>query len=571
MDGLAGRRNGETPSPVISRRDSVLSATLWAAGVAVAVALYMLRAAEQTDDSLAYALLIRSGEHMFHPHHLLFIPAVRAVYRMLGPYHDAIEAAQVHNIAWAVAGVAAMSQLVGHLRGSRIAGLAGGLALCGAHGFWIYATQAEVYVPATACLAVALCLVTGPASRGTDLAISLFFALAVLYHQTNVLFAAPLAVAVILQSNRRAPLRMVALLVPAGMLVGAAYLLAYPSMEGGSGVRPLLHFVFRYAYRPEPDWGTFRHFSAYGLGALAVNQISDVAALPLPLHARGGTLCLTVLATLLLWNAFRLRSNRFRRLRAVNLVWLLVYYLFFLWWLPSEAEFFITPLVPLFLLATLMIGDVLEELAARPALRRLVAVVALLAPIVIATHTLVRRVLPLHRSRGGGFFEAEMLADAARDGCLIWTSRRAHGNLRYYFTQARVVDAAEPLIRLYHGEPAPEVDWTRAERCVVASVWHLDPRYSVGGYDGYARTAEWSRYFSAVAGLEVPGARGIRSRSLAPVRRPDVLAAYLRFTSDRLEFPNPREFRNALAAAAGGDFAAAVERALERSALWPKS
>ena len=246
------------------------------------------------------------------------------------------------------------------------------------------------------------------------------------------------------------------------------------------------------------------------IGALAVNQLADVVALPRTLQALGGTVCL----------------------------------------------------------ATITVGDALEELAEPSRMRWLIAAAALLAPIVITTHTLVRRVLPLHRSRGPGFAEAEMLAGAA-DACVIWTSRRAHGNLRYYFPTARVIDAAEPLIRLYHSEPAPEVEWTRAAPCVVASVWHLDPRYSVGGYDGYGRRAEWSRYFGAVTGLEGAGSRGIRTRSFTSVRRADVSVPYLRFSSDREEFPDSAAWVNALAAAAGGDFASAVGRALFLGATQP--
>ena len=59
-------------------------------------------------------------------------------------------------------------------------------------------------------------------------------------------------------------------------LVATSYVLAYPLMEGTSGIGALEHFVFRYAYRPEPDWGTFRHFGLQGARILALSQLQDI-------------------------------------------------------------------------------------------------------------------------------------------------------------------------------------------------------------------------------------------------------------------------------------------------------
>lgn len=70
--------------------------------------LLIFRTQMQTEDSLEYALHVRSGERLFHPHHLLFSPLVRLIYLGLStlyPTMDAILAAQVHNAFWAVVGV----------------------------------------------------------------------------------------------------------------------------------------------------------------------------------------------------------------------------------------------------------------------------------------------------------------------------------------------------------------------------------------------------------------------------------------------------------------------------------
>src|SRR2546422_9300266 len=80
--------------------------------ILTAVLLLSLKASQQTADSLDYALSARTGRGTYHPHHLLFVPLVRAVQegmRCLGSAPDPVMAGQLHNVFWAV-------ELTGHHR-----------------------------------------------------------------------------------------------------------------------------------------------------------------------------------------------------------------------------------------------------------------------------------------------------------------------------------------------------------------------------------------------------------------------------------------------------------------------
>ncbi len=83
--------------------------------------LLLFRSEAQTGDSLEYARSIRSGADLFHPHHLLFNPVIRAVWtgmKVFRPGADPIEAAQAHNIFWALVTLAAVFGIVRRMTGS---------------------------------------------------------------------------------------------------------------------------------------------------------------------------------------------------------------------------------------------------------------------------------------------------------------------------------------------------------------------------------------------------------------------------------------------------------------------
>ncbi|MHB8079803.1 MAG: hypothetical protein ACYDIE_11190 [Candidatus Krumholzibacteriia bacterium] len=486
-----------------------------ALGVVGVVALLLaLRAAEQSPDALDYALAARSGVGLFHPHHLLFSPLVRGVLALLAPLGrggDAILAGQLHNVAWAVAALWALRALLRGATGSpRLAdGAALGLLLT--RGFWVYATQVEVYLPALGCLALVTWLVTrndaGRPGPGATLAAGLLFGLAVLYHQTSVLYVAPLAVFCV-AARGRAGWRVAGTITAiGGALALAAYLGAWLG-SGGGGARTAAGFVrwtLDYAFQPVPEWGNFAHVGPTGIAALLRSQAANVAGVPdrfapvvVPLFGVG-------LLGLAGWHVGALgRGAGARPLRLGALAWLAVHLAFFLWWLPTDTDFFVVSLLPLTILTALAAAD-LAGLLTAPG-RLALGVGGAVALAVLGVGNLLATVAPLRASRGPDYAVAARLAAAAPPGCVIGIRFGVRENLRYYFDRA-AIDLDLPLLAARAGRD-PAADGPAGNGRLLVPIALLRPDREVGGHDARYEPQRWFAWLCWVTGatLDADGA-----------------------------------------------------------------
>lgn len=500
--------------------------------VAAVVALLLsLRAAEQSPDALDYALAARSGAGLFHPHHLLFSPLVRGVLALLAPLGrggDAILAGQLHNVGWAVAALLALRALL--LRAVVPAQLASGaaLGLLFTRGFWVYATQVEVYLPALGCLALATWLVTRDGAArpgpGTTLAAGLLFALAVLYHQTSVLFAAPLAVYCV-AARGRAGWRVAGTITAlAGALALAAYVAAWLAVVG-HGARTAAGFArwaLRYALQPVPAWGSFAHAGATGLAALLRSQAANVAGVPDRFAPVVVPLFGAALAVLAAWHLrAAARSRHARPLRLFALAWLFVHLAFFLWWLPTDTDFFVVSLLPLMILVALAAADLAELLTApgRVALGAIGAV----ALAILALGNLLATVAPLHASRGPDYAAAARLDAAAPSGCAIGTRFGVRENLRYHFARAAIDLELPLLVARAGGDPA--ASGPAGSDRLLAPIALLRPDHAVAGLDGRHEPGRWLAWLSWATGA-TPGADGAPTACREPTRLDGDLALF---------------------------------------------
>ena len=505
------------PLPPRPRAPSRLVGALGAVGV---VALLLsLRAAEQSPDALDYALAARSGVGLFHPHHLLFSPLVRGVLALLAPFGrggDAVLAGQLHNVAWAVAALWALRALVRGATGSARLADGAALGLLFTRGFWVYATQVEVYLPALGCLALATWLVardgSGRPGPGVMLAAGLLFGLAVLYHQTSVLYVAPLAVFCV-AARGRAGWRVAGTITAlAGALALIAYVGAWLASGGGRTGPGFARWTLGYALEPVPAWGSFAHVGATGIGALLRSQAANVAGVPdrfvpvvVPLFGVG-------LLGLAGWHVGALgRGAGARPLRLGALAWLAVHLAFFLWWLPTDTDFFVVSLLPLAILVALAAAD-LAELLTAPG-RLALGVGGAVALAVLAAGNLLATVAPLRASRGPDYAVAARLAAAAPPGCVIGTRFGVHENLRYHFDRA-AIDLDLPLLNARAGRD-PAADGPAGGDRLLAPIALLRPDHEVGGLDAGHAPDRWFAWLCWVAGA-TPGADG------APVACRDV-------------------------------------------------
>lgn len=503
--------------PIRFRRVIVLAAL----PALTAVLLLSLRASQQTADSLDYALSVKTGRGIYHPHHLLFVPMVRVVREgmgSLGVPADPVVAGQMHNVFWAMIAVLSMFLLAEHLTSSTAGGLLAALFLLLARGFWLYSTQMEAYVPATGSLALLTWLLLRRGRRPTTpmigVVLALLVAVCILYHQSCVLISVPLAYWLAGGGNLRDGKRLWVLGL-AGVLVIVAYLLAFLYADG-EGILPQLstagpdsaparfvRFCLAYAFLPNPGWGTARNVSVLGVGRMIHSQIRDVVTFPWSLHLLVIPAFAMALAGLVVWHAVRSwRSVELAAERRFLLIWLLVFYAFFLWWFPGEKEFFIVTLFPLILLVALAVKDLLPY--ADEGGRRGLAVVRAAGCSTLVLLGLVNgagTILPYHHDRGPAFAAASTLAARLPPGCLVVGDISVLQNLRYYYGRERVMETAMPLFYFYRGLALPDRYRLDAEECIAADLSQVRPDYSLGGLDGYGDPGGWSNFAAWLLGV----------------------------------------------------------------------
>jgi hypothetical protein len=493
-------------------RRRLASGGLALAGLLAVMVVLALRASEQTSDSLAYMMSAATGREMYHPHHLLYVPIVRwllLTMHAFGSTADAVFAAQVHNTVLGVAAALTTFLIVRRWGGAPAAAVLAAVALLVSRAFWAYSTLADVYVPATACLAgVTLLLPRRERISGWNtVAITVLLALGILYHQTNVLLIIPIAGWYASLRSRGAWQALGIVLLGTGVLVGGAYVLAYLFSDARvamaeMGVPAATGFVagfkrycLSYTYHPNPAWGTMHNVSPLGVGRLIHSQAWNVVVFSEEKKylVTGGFAGL--LGGLLAWHAWRvLRRGALQRERTYLLLWVVTYGAFFLWWLPSEKEFFITPLFPLVLLAWLLLRDVSARFPGRAGL--LTAATALAVAFAGAAN-LVFAIVPAHRDRGAAFAEAQGIARSAAKECVIYNSQDVIQNLRYYFGFAQVQEIELPYLYALKGGPIPPRFGSAGASCALIPSVYLRPEYRIdelGGYEnpaGYLTFVRW--------------------------------------------------------------------------------
>jgi hypothetical protein len=502
--------------------------------------LFLTRSLEQYGDGLSYVESARSGIDLFHPHHLGYISAVRAVYQILraaGAKVDPITAAQLHNILWALAALFSAAFLARRLTGSWAWALFAAFALLVCQGFWEYATQAQVYVPAMGAAALTACLASGRPGRPWTLpriaALSALFVLAVLYHQTMVLFLLPLAVLFALSTDNASRLRLAGGALAAAFLILALYAAAFLSRGEPFTVSGFLGYALRYTYHPAPQWGAWSNLGPAGVGyalfSLLRNVIPVVGAFQKPAVAAFGVFLLV----LFIWHIRRLGPKGepgARPLRAFLLTWLAVHGGFYLWWAPQDKNNFTVALFPLVLLVLLAGRDATAGMSATG--RRLVAAAGALLLIGLGLINYTRFIRPLHLSPGPNYAEAVRLAACVRDGDYILSGQDVLAHLTYYFRRPDLLQIEILPMSFGRGRDLPKAYQVLTGRPAVLSPAYLDPGSKLSMLSGYERPRGWRRWMTWLFGLETD-ARGdvVSGRAFELLPCGD---AYLRIRTDRI-------------------------------------
>jgi hypothetical protein len=360
----------------------------WAAGAVVAaagLALYLATGSQNlalAHDSVYYINSIEAGRDLFHPHHLLYAGMARLwldAWRAVAPRADAVLLVGALNAVFGALSLFAVFALLRRRFGLGAAAAACGAALAGlSFGFWFYSTCVEVYLPPLCFLLLTLYVLGGsPLGPARMARAGAAHALAVLFHQSNVLLLPVVLYALWRDARRRrGPWLGPALAygVTLAGLVGVPYLAVLIGPLGARTPAAALAWLTSYAQHSE-YWhrlsaetlfeaatGAWRatvgsHFAfavpqlRVWLGSVFPGQLTSDEAYLVRGLAPGFAAALVALASGfvvataagLAWALARRPAAGPRREAPFGLVagWIAVYAAFFIFWVPYNPEFWI--------------------------------------------------------------------------------------------------------------------------------------------------------------------------------------------------------------------------------------
>ncbi len=315
----------------------------------IATPLYLATLTQvHTFDALSYVTSVerKPWQALFHPHHLAYGPmgaALAWLSAAIAPGSGAAIPLQVVNAIAGACGIALFADLLMRLAIRPAVAVVSAGILGGSYAFWYYAVEIEVYTLAALFLILGMRLVLMPEPWTTRRAalLGVVHALAVLFHQTNVLFG--LVIAVVALTQRDLPWRgwlrrwsIYAAVASAGILL--PYLFAGVIVSG---------FV-----TPDALWAWLTEYARTGWwgGALfdGARLVEFGRGIDMTIAAAGGAWLWLALAALACWGWCV--GGRIGTVLAPCTAWLVSYGLFFFWWEPDNIEFWIASLPPLLLL-----------------------------------------------------------------------------------------------------------------------------------------------------------------------------------------------------------------------------
>ncbi len=548
------------PSPNGQRHPDFFPAALLSAGSFLF--LFLTRSAAQTGDSLNYVWAARTGSDLFHPHHLIFnfvIREIHGLFTALGLGLTALNTAQLHNIVWSVVAVVSVYAIGRRVLLSRLGAILAALGLLVSQGFWEYATQAQSYAPAVGSLALLVfLLVRKPVERfraGDWAGIAALLAVAILYHQGNLLFVLPLAVFIFASAGRRGWRPLSAAGALSGILVLGAYIAGLASSGGERTVPGFVRFIFSYTYHPAPLWGTWRNYSPHGLGYLLFSQLRCLLTVwkpvrPFLLAGLGIGLAALVTGSAVLL----IRRPAGRAWRAFLLVWLAVEYAFYLWWAPYDKPWFIITIIPLIFLSGQVARDLGPRFPARPAARWAAAGITAAFLVAVAGFNYATFIRPLQTSLGRDYAEASAAAHCAAGEEFILSSYDVQEHLRYYFDRRNLLQIEIIPMSLCRDLALPKAYERLSGTAFVLPFVYLLPQTRLSMIGGYDSPAGWKRYLEWIfrvrkdAGGEVRSCRTFAALSCA--------SGYLRIGLERTAVAGWPDFLSRLDALGAASFGA---------------
>lgn len=470
---------------------------------------------EQTDNALFYiygAHAMDLSDPYFYPPHLMQKMNIFVVMNFinLAVECDAQCSAISHSAAWGVLAVISVFILAATLARSTVCGLVTALFFAICHGFWVYSTQGEVYVPAIGAMVTAMMLLftnKGPTLETWRIVlICILWPLGVMYHLVNVLFFIPLMIYFIGFQGIRGMYQWAVVSFTSGAITLACFIIAFFwSEDGPYNLEAFKVWLFEIANRPLTNWGTTENWFDFDRILVSIwSQISTFTLLPqsltldmptplnqLPLAVIGS---LTI-GAILLWTAIQIfRGGEFRTVRLFFLADFSANFLLYTWWDPGVLKFRMPSMIGLIFLGMLSIVDLRERLN-RAGNLMVSGVVA--ATIAVMFTFNITAPLELRRSYGPYYAEAEVMHRLAPASCTIYGLGTHLNPLQYYFErgdQLFMPIAEREWALAFTGELETDRQFDNDETCAFVPLGFMTEMRFEDRVTGYLPDAKWTDY-----------------------------------------------------------------------------
>jgi hypothetical protein len=494
---------------------------------------------QQIRDSLYWAKKVEEGMDLYallNPHHLVYLPAVRALSVALGKVCAScgpIVAAQAIGLASSAIAVVALFLLARRLAASTFVAFGLALVLIFTRTFWVFSMQVSPYVPLVAALALfALTIVTRGEKlqndKGAMLAVAGTYAAAVLLHQAAILIGFALTAYLFASRSWRDAWRaLVWIAICSGGIVLIAYLAAFVAIYGAEtmSLPAFAKYLTRYASTNNPCCATFANFSLEGLTTLLDGHFETFMSPPWSLRLPTLFAFGTGLLLLIGWNVFRAVSGDGVGVRVFFVSWLAIMLGFLLWAYPIGGVPPMLNVVPILALVSLAAGDFLRLARSRHAT---VMHVAAGAPILVLAVLFVVRnfedgIRPLHSSLGKKYEKASLLAEVAPKRCtVVEGDQEVLMNFYYYFDRAGL-DAWDLMTWFYFGkEDKLPFTWANFRfsdhDCLIVEAKYLSPTMPVQQHvAGQSALNRWYAYIEWLLGFGYESGRVASTRCMNSV------------------------------------------------------